>query len=846
MKKNLIISMALATAMTASANAGNTNAVNNNEATEAPETAAMAPAMDVELKGCVVDSLTHEGEPMATLRVWKMGESRDNSKASAMGTTDTDGRFSLQLKQKGQYVLMVSSIGRTSIVKPFSVEKGQKVIDLGTMLISESAEELQDVVVAVQRPIVKMEGDKIAYSVKDDPDAKTNTLMEMLRKVPMVTVDGEDNIQVNGSSNFQIFMNGKPSPMLSGNPKETLKAIPAQSIKHIEVLTNPGAKYDAEGVGGILNFITDQQQGMEGYTGSIALQSGNRMNGGTAYVMVQKDKLTLSVNASDMVMNTPEMDSKTERHNLTDGSTMTTDMTNSGHSNMAFATVDANYQIDDNNVVSASVSLMDMRSKSEMEMATSVVPGSQYTQLNDNKMTSTSVNASIDYTHTFGEAKGSNPSNPSAPSDFASFTAPATLTASYRFSNSPRENDMTSEYVGIEQPAFDRTDKNNMQEHTLQLDYTLPLGMGSTFEAGGKYVYRLSSSLSDMLDYEHENSIGALYATYSQPLGQMTLKGGLRYEFTSQDVTYKKGNGEDFSLTYSNFVPNLTLSIPLGTKNQDPMNFSGTQSLSLAYNMRISRPGISVLNPYRNTQDLHSVSFGNPNLDVETSHNMQLTYSYFSAKAMVNASLRYSYLDNGVEQYSYLQDGVLYSTYGNIGQRQNTALSLFASLSLTPSTRLTLNSTTSYVDLRASEMGYKNSGISEMAMINLQQTLPWDVKLSAMFMVNTPSVTLQGESAGMNMHMLGLTKSFLNDRLSIGVNTMNPFHSTMTMKTTTEGADYTNTSETKVSMGTVTVNASYRFGDLKLKQQTRRTEMESDVMDVKSSSEQINGVFQGM
>ena len=832
MKKNILFGLALVSAMTASAN--NVATSNNNESAAMPE--AAAPALNVELTGCVVDSLTHEGEPMATLRVWKMGETRDNSKAAAMGTTDVNGRFSLQLKQKGQYVLMVSSIGRTSIIRPFSVEKGQNNIDLGTMLISESAEELQDVVVAIQRPIIKMEGDKIAYSVKDDPDAKTNTLMEMLRKVPMVTVDGEDNIQVNGSSSFQIFMNGKPSPMLSGNPKETLKSIPAQSIKHIEVLTNPGAKYDAEGVGGILNLVTDQQQGMEGYTGSLSLQSGNRVNGGTAYVMVQKDKLTLSVNASDMVMNTPAIDSKTERQNLVDGSTMTTDMTNSGHNNMAFATVDANYQIDDKNVVSASVNVMDMRSKTEMEMATSVVPGSEYTQLNNNKTTSTSINASVDYTHTFGT---SSPSQPGMP-----FAAPQPqITAAYRFSNTPRENDMESEYIGIEQPAYDRIDKNNMQEHTLQLDYTLPLGLGSTFEAGGKYVYRLSTSLSDLLDYEHKNSIGALYTTYSTTLGKLTLKGGLRYEYTAQDVTYNKGNGEDFSLTYSNLVPNLTLSIPLGSPSADPMSFSATQNLSLAYNMRISRPGISVLNPYRNTQDLHSVSFGNPNLEVETSHNLQLTYSYFTAKAMVNASLRYSYLDNGVEQYSYLQDGVLYSTYGNIGQRQNTALSLFASLSLTPSTRLTLNSTTSYVDLRASEMGYKNSGLSEMAMINLQQTLPWDLKLSAMFMVNTPSVTLQGKTAGMNMHMLGLTKSFLNDRLSIGINTMNPFHSTMTMKTTTEGADYINISETEVSMGTVILNASYRFGDLKMKQQTRRTEMESDVLDVKSSSEQINGVF---
>ena len=779
---------------------------------------AEVPAQSIELTGCVVDSLTQEGEPMATLRVWKSGVKHDNDKAAAMGTTDINGRFNLSLKNKGQYTLLITSIGRTPITREFTIASGQKKLDLGTMTISESAQSLADVVVAVQKPLVKMDGEKIAYGVVDDPDAKTNTLIEMLRKVPMVTVDGEDNIQVNGSSNFQIYMNGKPSAMLSGNPKETLKAIPAQSIKNIEVLANPGAKYDAEGVGGILNFVTDVKTGMEGYTGSVGVRASNRTNGGNVYVMTQKDKLTLTVNASEMYLNIPTVENTNVRENLVEGSTMTNTTSMDGGSNILFATVDATYQLDTLNTVSATVNVMDMRSKTETNILTSTVPGSDYSQVNNNKTTSTSISTSIDYTHTFADNKQH------------------TLIAAYRFSGQPHKNDMSTEYQMIDLADYNRIDRNNMLEHTLQLDYTQPLSQSSTWEAGGKYVWRQSTSTSDLLDYEHINSIGALYSTYAYSAGKFTVKAGLRYEFTSQDVTYYKGNGEDFSLTYNNLVPNLSLSY----------SPSFTQNLSLTYNMRISRPGISVLNPYRNTQLVHSVSYGNPNLDVETSHNAQLTYSYFSAKATVNASLRYSYLDNGIEQYSFLQDDVLYSTYGNIGQRQNTSLSLFASLSLTPKTRLTLNSTTSYVDLRASQMGYSNSGFSQMLMANLQQTLPWNVKLSAMYMLNTPSVTLQGETAGMNIHMLGLSKTLLNDRLSLSVNAINPFHSTMTMKITSSGEGYTNVSDSKISMCSVIGSVSYRFGDLKMRQQTRTTQLDSDIKEVSDSNEQMNGVFQGM
>lgn len=779
-----------------------------------------APATHYELTGCIVDSLTHEAEPMATLRVWKLGEAHDNQKAVAMGTTDSDGRFMLQISRKGQYELLITSIGRKPILRTFSIGGNQTQVNIGTLQISESAEELQDVVVAIQKPLVKMEGDKIAYSVKDDPDAKTNTLIEMLRKVPMVTVDGEDNIQVNGSSNFQIFMNGKPSAMLSGNPKETLKAIPAESIRHIEVLTNPGAKYDAEGVGGILNIVTDLQQGMEGYTANVSVQAGNRMNGGNAYVMVQKDKLTLSFNAHEGYMNTPSVTSSTLRENLIDGEKMQNDTEMKGGNNILFATADATYQFNNHDVMSATVNIMDLRGHNEMEGTTSFASTGQqqptFGQVNDNHTSSTSVNASIDYVHTYG----SNPQH--------------TLTAAYRVSTQPRHTDATTHYSLEAMPDFDQSDRNNMVEQTLQLDYVHPIGVAQTWEAGGKYVWRRSSSESPMLDYKHHSDIGALYSTYSTTLGKYTVKAGLRYEHTSQNVSYDKGNGQDFSLTYDNLVPNLTLSVAP----------SMTQNLSLGYNMRISRPGISVLNPYRNTQNVTSVSFGNPNLEVEKVHNAQLTYNYFSSKVMLNATMRYSFQNDGIQQYSYLDNDVLYSTYGNIARRQNASLSLFASLSLTPTTRLTLNSTTSYLDLKASAMDMSNNGWQQTMMANLQQNLPWNMKLSLMYMANTPSITLQGRSSGMNMHMIGLTKTCLNDRLSISLNTVNLLHSEMEMTNTSEGADFINTSTTKISMGTIMASASYRFGDLRMRQPAKRTsEIESDLLEIKDTNEQMNGVF---
>ena len=189
--------------------------------------------------------------------------------------------------------MTITSVGRTPIVKDFSVKAGENLVDFGTLYIVDASNELGQVEIVAQKPLVKADIDKIEYNVQDDPDAQSNSVLEMLRKVPLVTVDGEDNIQVNGSSSFKVYVNGKPNNMMSNNPTEVLKSMPANSIKHIEVITNPGPKYDAEGVGGILNIVT-VGSGLEGYTATFSANVSNRGAGGGAFGTIKSGKLTVS------------------------------------------------------------------------------------------------------------------------------------------------------------------------------------------------------------------------------------------------------------------------------------------------------------------------------------------------------------------------------------------------------------------------------------------------------------------------------------------------------------------------------------------------------------------------
>ena len=250
------------------------------------------------VSGELLDSLTHEGEPFATIRVYK---GRKSEKPVAMSVTGQDGKFAQKVTGQGSYLISFSSMGRKEIVRKVQLTAAGGTISLGQLLVQDDAKQLKGVEVVAQKPLVKMETDKMSYDVQADNDAKTNTVLDMLRKVPMVTVDGQDNITVNGQSSFKVYVDGKPNVMFSANPSQIFKSMPASAVKSIEVVTNPGAKYDAEGVGGVLNIVMNHADGqgkmkMNGYNGNVSLTASSRGWRTSGFLSGQQGKLTYSAN----------------------------------------------------------------------------------------------------------------------------------------------------------------------------------------------------------------------------------------------------------------------------------------------------------------------------------------------------------------------------------------------------------------------------------------------------------------------------------------------------------------------------------------------------------------------
>jgi outer membrane receptor protein involved in Fe transport len=798
------------------------------------------------VEGVVLDSLTRVGEPAAILQFYRLP---DTEKAVAFTTTNEEGRFSHSFTLSGDYVMVFDNLGRKVQRRYFTVPAGTPVVDLGEILAQDSAETLKAGTVTAMRTLVKMEVDKMTYNVEDDVDSKTSTVLDMLRKVPMVSVDGQDKITVNGSSNFQVYVDGKPNQMLSQNASTIFKMMPASSIKNIEVVTNPGVKYDAEGVGGVLNITTNKvatggASMADGYYGNVMLMGTNLGGGAGISASLQKGKFAASLSASGTYLTVPKTETNVENvqdNGFTTKSNTTADM----KMPVAMVNGSASYDIDSLNMVSATLGVMHtgMRSANTITNTILMYPGSDpfaYTGLSQSLNNRTSINASADYQHLWANAPGRS------------------FVLSYQFNAAPSVNNTLNTFDGTSIPGFDLTNRKSdgrtgSTDHTVQADFTTPLGSKHTLSTGAKFIGRHNSSAQtdylwdgsayvenplSSLTYDFYNRIGAAYAELEGKYGAFGLKAGVRYEHTWQSYKSSAQSGS-FSVNYGNLVPSASLQ----------WSPTMTQNLGISYNMRISRPGISYLNPYVNTSDPTARTYGNPDLDTERGHNISLVYNFYSPVIMINATLRHSFTGNGIESYSfYDEDNLLNTTYGNIVSSRNTGLNGFVMINPGSKTRIMLNGGVGYADLRSAQLGQQNGGWNYNVLVGVQQTLPWDLRLSANVITMGRTISLQGWSTGMSLGTLGLTKSFLDDRLSLSVSGVIPMAKGLkiNMASHTRGNGFTTDMSTSIPMGAVTFQVSWSFGKQgNYSAKKARRSIENDAqLNTSTTAESMSGIIQ--
>ena len=787
------------------------------------------------VKGTLVDSLTHESEPYATLRITL---DKSPHKPVRLNVTDTKGHFQEKLPHTGNYTLQITSVGKRTVIRHFTITESKRVADLGTLYTCDDAQMLKGVEVVAQKPLVKAEIDKISYSIEDDPDSKTNTTLEMLRKVPLVTVDGEDNIQVNGSSNFKVHVNGKPNTLMSNNPKEVLRSLPANSVKSIEVITEPGAKYDAEGIGGILNIITTDAK-MQGYNVTLGANANNMGVSGYAYGTVQVGKFTLTGNYSYNYQDQPRSLSESGREDFTstDYRHLFTGSSSKNKGNFQFGNIEGSYEIDTLNLITFSANIFGGKFDTQGDSHTSMCDNEwneRYSYLTRNQSTNQfgNIGVNADYQHSF-KKKGEY------------------LTLSYKFNNSPNNNEADTYYDEVKDVPFSLPhqyfdNEAHTAEHTAQIDYVNPFNSVHYMDAGMKYIYRENYSDSQYFlenaqgemeasqdlssKYQQGQHILAAYADYQLKWKKFGAKAGVRYEHTFMDVEYDYMPERNFKAGFDDVVPTLNLSYMLGM----------SATLRANYNMRINRPGIWYLNPFRDTSNPTSVSYGNPDLDTEKAHILGMTFNTFSAKFSLNANLTYTFINNGIERYSFMNNGVQENTYGNVGKSQRTRLALWMNWNPGSTTRISLNAGGDYADYRSKELNSYNSGFSGNLFANVQQTIPWELRLSLYGGGSTPYVSLQGKGSSYYYYGINLSRSFLKEkRLNISLFASSIFQKYNSYRDETVTDTFRSWSNSSYPSRRYGISISWRFGELKT--QVKKTQRSITNDDLKAGGDNKTG-----
>ena len=694
--------------------------------------------------------------------------------------------------------------------------------------------ELEGVEIKAQRQLIKQEIDRIGYDVQADEESKTQTVMDMLRKVPMVTVDGQDNILVKGNSSFKIYKNGHLDPSLSKNAKEVFKSMPASMVKRIEVITDPGAREDAEGVDAILNIVMVDGSKMKGVTGvvSAAYTSLNHPNL-YASLTGQLGKLLMSVDYGYGGMSSRETENSThtERNFLDTGNKMLLHSDGSNPGGIHYTNLNASYDIDSLNLVSASFGGYFYKLNVQGDSKTSLYSASDqpiYSFSNHYWMpgySHSSWNGRFDYEHKT-RRKGER------------------FTLSYMLALTRQHTDEENTYSEMVNAPFSytgslQTERERFTEHTFQADWLRPLGKGHQLEIGTKYIDRNNNSHNtqeffgdDLLindEFQHTTRVLAGYADYIYNREKWSARAGLRYEYSFMEGSYPDGKKESFNKHLNDWVPQASLKYQL----------TDAQSLKLNYTTSINRPGISYLNPAVVISPT-IIYQGNPQLVSSRTQRISLVYSYILPSLTLQVAPGYHHTSDGISDIQTAKDDIRYRTYDNILSYHRFSVEQYVQWKPFEGTTLVVNNNLRYEHNENPNLGYRTFGWSDNYYVNLSQKLPWKLLLylsSYGKIGRSPSdvYTMRHSYFG---YYASLQRSFLKaDRLTVRIAANAPFNKYWSSEAETVNGSYHDFQQSWNRARSFTIAVTYRFGSLKAS--VKKTEHSIDNDDI------VGGITKG-
>lgn len=768
------------------------------------------------ITGIIIDSLSQKPVDYATVSVYEQA----SGKLISGSLTGADGKFTIDKLGVGIYQLKISFLSYANrTISNLKITDGAS-IKLGRILLSPDSKTLKEVQVTARKALIEEKIDRTVYNAENDLTTRGGDATDVMKRVPMVSVDLDGNVSVRGSANIKVLINGKPSAMASASISDALKQIPADLIKSVEVITSPSAKYDAEGSGGIINIILKQNtlQGMSLNLNAAAGTRGADLGLNGSY---KQGKMTVSLggfgrtgyNIPGEFMNSQTVNSLTSNDQyLTVQSANTKNKFLFGRYNTGL-----DYDIDEHNSLSLGVVFgANNHPTTQNDFLTQsyfndVLTGTTFRQNNITNNSNT-VDATLTYT-----LSGKKPDR-----EFSFLT---------EYSQNNRTNDFETRFLNQTGGAVSSGLKNNNnsinKEFTLEADYQTPLAKNQLLEFGAKDIIRTvnsdytyltaadgslnflpvsSATLSNAFNYRQNVASG--YASYTfTPFQNFTVKAGARYEYTNISADFQTGSAISIP-DYGILVPSLNISKKMNNGDM----------IKLGYNRRIQRPSIEFLNPNIQAANPLSISTGNPLLQPEFTNNFELAYSTNIKSNHFNISAFMRNTNDAIQTIRTTSGDTVKTGYQNLGKQNAYGMSISANLS--PTNKLSINGGIDLYYLSLDNQNpdpvfhASNSGLVTNYRVFASYDLSDGYSLQAFAFRRSKQIQLQGYQGNFSVYNLSINKKFANKKGSIGIGGDNFLNNGFRIPTVVNSGNINQNAVNIMHNRSIEITFTYKLGGL--------------------------------
>lgn len=780
----------------------------------------------VRIIGVAKDLKTGQPVGYATAALYKAGS--DVSTAGAVA--DGDGVFFITGFTAGTYELQLSILGYETVKRTVNINSLESDVNLGEIAMSDEGVALEEVTVQGQRELIEERVDRTIYKAENDKTTAGGDATDVLRRVPMLSVDLDGNVSMRGSANILVLIDNRPSAIAASSIADALRQIPADEIKAVEVITSPSARFDAEGTSGVINIVT-KKNNLQGMTLNINSGAGLRGSNLGLQGSARKGKMGFSLGGFGRA-----------GYNIL-GSFENQQITNNANSNTTRTVQSADterqeifgrynfgvdYEIDKFNFITGAVNFGIRNSENlqnnfvTQSFLNNVLRSQQNREINtlDN---SNSVDVSLNYTKTF-EKRGK---------ELSFLTLYSLNNRENSFTNTLFEEDMEDILSRLK-----NLNPSKNEEFTIQVDYVNPVNEKGTqiIEYGAKNILR--KAYSDFAYFQAEGATGAFveledptlsnefsydqnvtagYLSYTlQFLKNYTLKPGLRYEYTTIKADFKTDFEAEIP-SYGTLVPSLNASRKLKNGNM----------IKAAYNRRIQRPSLRFLNPNIEASNPQQLSQGNPELDPELTDNYELGYSTFIKGTTLNFTGFYRNTTGSIQAIRNVRnDGIIFTSFENIGREQALGTNLFLNVNI--NNKFSLNGGMdlyySMLDngLTDPKFAAQNEGWVVSGRMFGNYTLPKDWQIQVFTFVRGRQVQLQGTSGGFAAYGLNFNKQLKEKRGSLGFGAENFLMREFVIKNEIVTPTILQNSTNRIQNLNFKINFTYRIGKMSLDQAPRR------------------------